>query len=115
MEHGADRAIPEIWPVRPLLKRAVFASGDDAAVQDEIIRHFDQAAGHFEEGRWRDGMQLIDHTTAAARRALSDNVWTGFSKNHCIAHPVGEFTHEDPFTRRQGATNLMQIPKSARQ
>jgi extracellular factor (EF) 3-hydroxypalmitic acid methyl ester biosynthesis protein len=99
-DERAPQWIPEIWPARPLPARANFVRGDDIIVREEVIRHLDEAADYFERERWRDGMQLIDHTTAAARRALSDNSWANFAKNDCIAHPVREFIHQDPFTRR---------------
>jgi extracellular factor (EF) 3-hydroxypalmitic acid methyl ester biosynthesis protein len=94
------RAIPEIWPARPFPQQAFLADSDDDAVQGQIIRYLDEAADYFDRGQWRDGMQLVDHTTAAARRALSDSFWTDFCKKQCITHPVKDFIHQDPFTRR---------------
>jgi SAM-dependent methyltransferase len=94
-------AIPEIWPQRPLPERPAFSSrAGDAAVKDAATRNLDEAAEHFAAGRWRDGMLLVDHTCAAARRALSSAAWTGFARQDCINHPVREFVHQDPFTRR---------------
>jgi len=100
-DDGMGSAIPEIWPKRPLPERPAFSScaGDDA-VKDAAIRNLDEAAEHFAAGRWRDGMLLVDHTCAAARRALSGATWSSFAKQDCIAHPVREFVHQDPFTRR---------------
>jgi extracellular factor (EF) 3-hydroxypalmitic acid methyl ester biosynthesis protein len=94
------RAIPEIWPARPFPQQAFLADSDDDAIQGQIIRYLDEAANYFDRGQWRDGMQLVDHTTAAARRALSDSFWTDFCKKQCITLPVKDFIHQDPFTRR---------------
>src|SRR5271169_6363567 len=100
MDGRATLAIPEIWPMRLHPERTIFASGDDAAVHNQVVLHFDQAANYFERGRWLDGTQLLHHTTAAARRALSDLFWITFARNGCVAHPIRKFMHQDPFTRR---------------
>ena len=94
-------AIPEIWPKRPLAHRAGFASaGDDAAIKIAALRNLDEAAEHFAQGRWREAMPLVDHTCKASRRALQGAAWSAFANEDCIAHPVREFLHQDPFTRR---------------
>lgn len=97
---GPGLAIPEIWPGRPLAHRAGFASGDDAAVKRAALRNFDEAAEHFAQDRWREGMLLVDHTCQASRRALLGAAWSVFAKQDCVAHKVREFLHQDPFTRR---------------
>jgi SAM-dependent methyltransferase len=93
-------AIPEIWPKRPLSHDADFASGDAAAVKILALRNLDEAAGHFAQGRWREAMPLVDHACKASRRALLGAAWSAFAREDCIAHPVREFLHQDPFTRR---------------
>ena len=93
-------AIPEIWPKRPLAHRAGFASGDNDAVKVAALRNLDEAAEHFAQGRWLEAMPLVDHACKASRHALLGAAWSAFAREDCIIHPVREFLHQDPFTRR---------------
>ncbi len=69
-------------------------------MRSAALDNLDEAAEHFARGRWRDGMLLVAHTGLAARRALPDAEWRDYARNDCIAHPVRDFMHQDPFTRR---------------
>ncbi|MGA8169247.1 MAG: class I SAM-dependent methyltransferase [Methylocystis sp.] len=97
---GPGLAIPEIWPKRPLPERAVTPPGDDEAIKAAALRDFDEAAEHFSSGRWREGMTFVDRACKTSRLALPSSKWNAFAKQDCIAHPVREFLHLDPFTRR---------------
>jgi extracellular factor (EF) 3-hydroxypalmitic acid methyl ester biosynthesis protein len=88
------------WSMSEFARDVNFVSGDDRAIHDAAVAMLDRAASEFEQSRWLQGMELQHQTVASARWALSKASWDAFAKAACLAHPVRDYIHQDPFTRR---------------
>jgi extracellular factor (EF) 3-hydroxypalmitic acid methyl ester biosynthesis protein len=88
------------WPLSELARRVDFTQVDDRAIRGAAVAMLDRAAAEFEQSRWMQGMELQHQTVASARWALSKEAWDAFVRDECLAHPVCDYIHQDPFTRR---------------
>jgi extracellular factor (EF) 3-hydroxypalmitic acid methyl ester biosynthesis protein len=92
--------IAEFWPLSEPAKSVRFENEDDSVIRNQALELLDRAAAEFERSKWADGMELQHQTVASARWAFSNEAWTSFARNECLAHGVRHFIHQDPFTRR---------------
>ena len=99
-EVEAAESLPGFWPMREFLYRPILMPGNDAVVHDEVIRALDMAADLLNAGHWQHGLQLQHHAMAAGRLALTNSAWRILAREECLSHPVRQFVHQDPFTRR---------------
>jgi extracellular factor (EF) 3-hydroxypalmitic acid methyl ester biosynthesis protein len=99
-DQTAAGTLPEFWPMRLFAERPELPRGDDQAVKRAATQLLDEALVNFKADRWRDGMQLQHDTVRLARNALSAESWSRFAKVDCIAHPICQILHQDPFTFR---------------
>jgi extracellular factor (EF) 3-hydroxypalmitic acid methyl ester biosynthesis protein len=88
------------WPPSELAQQINLDCADDHAICKEASHFLNDAADLFERRRWREAMDLQHHVLDLARRALSQDVWASFAKSKCPAHPIRNYIHQDPFTRR---------------
>ncbi len=100
IQDGAPGILPKFWEMSEFWEARSFERGDDHGILVALNRALDRSVEHFERGMWLDGIQLQEQAVALARRRLAVPVWSKFAKIDCVSHPLREFLHQDPFTRR---------------